>query len=143
MLTFPSCESCREELDYSAETGGLFNTEPTSDLNVPLLMQTLLAIHAQPELWHQGTFFGRTTECGTTRCFAGWTLTLSGYDHRYSGSYAHGAQGLLGLTDDEREHLFFHLQTDDLAELTAAVHAVLAHRGLLATKELTDVCNLV
>lgn len=138
MLTFPNCDACVEDANYPD-----LNTEPTVELNVPLLMRTLLAVHTWPERWDQSTFFDETS-CGTTMCFAGWTLVLEGFGEDYDGSYAFKAQELLGLTDDEREHVFFHLQTHDLIELTETTRTLLTHRGLLPVnananaKELTD-----
>lgn len=51
-------------------------------INVDLLTRTLAHIEAHPETWDQGTW-----RCGTTACFAGHAIALSGIpfadaDHR-------------------------------------------------------------
>jgi len=84
--------------------------------------------------WDQRSF---VSECGTTSCFAGWALRLSGYGIVPDGNGdwfmfqapegveprfpvpGHGvfadpeAQALLGLTDDQATAIFYFTPADD------------------------------
>lgn len=61
-------------------------------VNKRLLRKTLAVIEAHPEHWDQESYASKN-ECGTTACFAGWAVVLSGYKLLYrhgSPSFGHG-----------------------------------------------------
>jgi hypothetical protein len=72
------------------------------------------------------------TECGTTACFAGWTVLLAGQQisARRTAMDRFGiperAEGLLGLTIEEADELFW--QADDLADVRKAVFEIFGPR---------------
>lgn len=79
-------------------------------VNVALLRQTMDYIEAHPEEWDQ-----RVWSCGTTACFAGWAVKLSGIDidaavcdmgGGVTASVGIVAQELLGITDKAADALF-------------------------------------
>lgn len=68
-------------------------------------------------------------KCGTTACFAGWAIALSGYDlgggvhldgEHVSYSYGKFAEKLLGLDEDEAGELFFG-DGSDIDEVVAEI----------------------
>lgn len=99
-------------------------------LNIPLARKVLEHIEAHPEE-HAQAHFASKNECGTTACIAGHALLLSGayridnfdgdefdFFEASTGKLvlpSDTAQGLLGLTHDQREELFFALQDKDEA----------------------------
>lgn len=115
-------------------------------LDIPLARKVLEHIEAHPEEHNQAYFAGRN-ECGTTACIAGHTLLVSGQYHlgafdgeefefiqSATGEYviaSDTAQEMLGLTQDQRETLFFSLQDEgealdylrSLIEVAEAVEA--------------------
>ncbi len=52
--------------------------------NAELAYKVLDHIDARPELWRQGIWLGES-ECGTTACFAGWAVMLSGCEVDVAG----------------------------------------------------------
>jgi hypothetical protein len=110
-------------------------------LNVPLLMETLQQVRteaAKPpseSRWSQGAF----EKCGTTRCFGGWAIVLTGHEiypspHRYAvnGGTGAWAEDLLGITHREAEHLFFCTTSPStsVAKIEEIVSWILERRGL-------------
>lgn len=60
--------------------------------NAELAYRVLDHIDAHPDSWNQGDWW-----CGTTGCFAGWAVTLSGCKiDPASGQVEHGPPDLLG-----------------------------------------------
>lgn len=49
---------------------------PPSGVNEPLLREVVTYMKLHPETWSQEKWAHRT-DCGTTHCFAGWTVTLA------------------------------------------------------------------
>lgn len=117
-------------------------------LNIPLARKVIEHIEAHPEE-HRQEFFAAKLDCGTTACIAGHALLLSGeygldalgedeieFDfHRTDGSgdfvlTSEAGQEILGLTDEQRDTLFFDLQDED--------EALDYLRGLLVKAEQTD-----
>jgi hypothetical protein len=54
--------------------------------NAELAYRVLDHIDAHPRQWDQTTWI-RDGECGTTACFAGWTVLLSGHRVEYCHNY--------------------------------------------------------
>lgn len=81
--------------------------------NIDLLKRTLAHIEADPENWFQGEWRIVNAEhdpdrCGTSYCFAGWTLQLSG------GKWAYPAD------DIDRNHIVLTPEGEaDVAEVAA------------------------
>lgn len=87
--------------------------------NVDKLYAVLDAIEANPEQWDQA-HWSRATECGTSMCFAGWTVHLEGIklavevdgDNSRCSRTAEDkdisilASSILGLTSEEEYQLF-------------------------------------
>lgn len=113
--------------------------------NTDLLRRTLAHIEDNRREWNQGTW-GHRNECGTTYCFAGWAVVLSGgqinfepefdIDGSYLASYVvmpgdpvpdnveNAATRLLGLEYEDAARLFYapsdlHTLRLIVAELTA------------------------
>lgn len=95
-------------------------------MNKPLIMDTLKLIEENPGRWDQDAFSDKT-DCGTTMCFGGWALALSGYtlDEQAHFHTPHGhrmswlrvedtAQDLLGLSDDQVESIFYFFPDSEL-----------------------------
>ena len=53
-------------------------TVTTLQVNTSLLRLVLKHIEMHPNQWEQEVWQDPTAECGTTYCFAGWTIVLSG-----------------------------------------------------------------
>ena len=82
--------------------------------NAALAYRVLDHIEAHPSEWYQGYWY-KENSCGTTACFAGWTVLLSGQgveaDEEHGDAYcvadgvhvADGAAELLGF--DDGDHL--------------------------------------
>jgi hypothetical protein len=69
--------------------------------------------------------------CGTTACFAGWTAAQAGYTlvgsssevfkgNRLAGRAGDIAAGLLGITDEQADDLFF-CDNEDIDEVVAEI----------------------
>lgn len=91
-----------------------------------LLRAVRKQITEHPETHNQGTW-SRRTECGTTRCIAGWAVALSAVEwystaaggmHLASGrTVEETAERLLGLDWDEASDLFYEWDADDALEM--------------------------
>lgn len=115
-------------------------------VNADLLRKTLEQIEKEPWRWDQKTWRRRKRskahpECKTAMCFAGWAVTLAGeeflvpdkfvirnhggveellmpHDTSGGGSIRSRAIHVLGLTEDQAEELFDHMNTKkDLYEI--------------------------
>lgn len=84
--------------------------------NADLAERVLAKIRDEPEGWDQDSW---ENECGTTRCFAGWALHLSGQPvTSREGLTPERAAALLGI-GEERRWLLFGMDTDlDQVEAT-------------------------
>ena len=78
--------------------------------NVSLMTKVRNQITANPES-HDQDYYENDTECGTTRCIAGWTVFFARGTGRTvyagGGSIFGEARDLLGLTDYEADTLFY------------------------------------
>lgn len=103
-------------------------------MNTELLQRTMQHLLDHPEQHDQQVW---VSECGTTACFAGWALKLSGVDQFMTLTKCHQtnstwqdceyygkthtiqglAQGLLDLTDEQTEILFDDFNTIPMLEL--------------------------
>lgn len=99
-------------------------------LNIPLARKVIEHIESHPEEHDQSRFVAKT-RCGTTACIAGHALLLSGeYDlhpmqvgdvddfRRVDGTddfviASDAGQVVLGLTDHQRDVLFYNLQDEN------------------------------
>lgn len=52
--------------------------------NVPLMLKVLEHITAHPDEHDQHTWATRAPHCGTTYCFAGWAVVLTGHDVKWT-----------------------------------------------------------
>lgn len=110
-------------------------------MNLELLKKVRQQIEDHPEL-HSQFSYGVRTPCGTTHCIAGWALSLSGVDLKWTeegyldwverdGVSTHPgevARELLGLTREEGDTLFLALDSEfALRNLDDAIEA--AERG--------------
>lgn len=115
-------------------------------MNEALVRATMSHIRAYPEFWDQSGFVGYSPECGTTHCFAGWALRLSGFGllggdftapegldvperlyqsdarHRVSADFT--AQWLLDFTDKQVAAVFYAFQGLSLEEFARKVERV-------------------
>lgn len=57
-----------------------------SVLNIPLLRKVMEHIEAHPDEWDQEAWAARTP-CGTTYCFAGIAVVMSGHDLMWTPGY--------------------------------------------------------
>lgn len=101
--------------------------------NVALLRKTLEHIEAHPDEWDQKWWAART-KCGTTFCFAGWTVALGSstevaWQYGYAVCTATGelisdvARDLLGLDDNQADRLFGGSNT--LADIRRTVEDII------------------
>lgn len=92
-------------------------------LNVELMERTMTYIRDHPEEWDQKTF---VSACGTTHCFAGTALRLSGETVLYGDGLVSGKQAelLLGLTSGQACEVFYNF-TADVDELALVVKDVI------------------
>jgi hypothetical protein len=114
------------------------------ELNEKLIACVLRHIEANPDEYDQNTWCSlRDKEqdrsyCGTTACFAGWTVLLSKDVSEWAAPRQYAirieAQQLLGLTDYEAASLFAGVNNDDPVENLALIKERLRHirwrRGL-------------
>lgn len=114
--------------------------------NADLLRRTLAHIEEHPEQWEQEMWATRRLDCGTTCCFAGWAVALSGGKPDFPdedwdtleayrivpGSvpgiaetrYAEVARQLLGLDKAQSDLLFSEAnELDDLRRIVAQLTA--------------------
>jgi hypothetical protein len=107
---------------------------------LPLLRKVLEHVSAHPDE-HDQDYWGHRTDCGTTRCIAGWTTYFSGYQETDWGpllwaggdglsavekdgrttSVAWAAQTLLGLSYEEADELFY---AENLTEVWGIVERI-------------------
>lgn len=69
--------------------------------NAELAYKVLDHIDAHPEQWNQGRWYGADPECGTTACFAGWAVALSGHDVTLGEQTEDGHQAWSAIDGDE------------------------------------------
>jgi hypothetical protein len=83
------------------------------ELNVPLNLQVMAAIEAEPRRWNQDLVIG-VRGCNTTYCYAGWALKLSGVDLDSYQSYhwSGEARELLGFTIEQADRIFYYMGSD-------------------------------
>jgi hypothetical protein len=83
------------------------------ELNVPLNLQVMAAIEAEPRRWNQNLVVGMR-KCGTTYCYAGWALKLSGdaLDSQYANYWETRAREVLGLTTEQGDRIFYYMGSD-------------------------------
>lgn len=108
-----------------------------TEINAPLLWKVYDHIKNHPKEWDQNNWISRwdalygsrpatlSGKCGTTACFAGWTVQLSGHNiiwgdpaHGYSSECDAGliedvARRELGLNDRQATRLFYSLGSID------------------------------
>lgn len=110
-------------------------------LNVELLERVYEHVAEHADAWDQTTWRDDFRHCGTTFCFAGWTVELTRADTgaRWVGTASVECDGfisapdgyardVLGLTYDEGNALFLDCPTD-LAQLRATLDAIETGRG--------------
>ncbi len=99
-------------LDGEPATG--FDPYPT-EINEPLIRDVLAYIEMHPEQWNQNSWWLRGM-CGTTGCFAGWTVVLGhpawGLEradefHASRMDVEYRAARLLGLTAAQAARIFY------------------------------------
>jgi len=77
---------------------------------IELHKRVMKQIEAEPERWNQDTWSGWNRKCGTTFCYAGWAMNLSGFNLQ-NMTNPDDVQGkaaeLLGLTMGEADEIFF------------------------------------
>lgn len=109
--------------------------------NAELAYRTLDAINAHRKAfdmhdWWDSKYDERVTindlldeKCGTTACFAGWAIALSGYDlgggvtrdgEHVAYSYGKFAERLLGLNGEQADELFFG-DASDIEDVVAEI----------------------
>lgn len=118
-------------------------------MNESLVRQVMAHIRANQDSWNQSDFVG-WSPCGTTHCFAGWALRLSGFGLVGSvfqapegmelepGLQVRGrivatdftAQWLLGFTDRQASAVFFAFQQTDVDVFAREVERVTGLSGL-------------
>lgn len=103
------------------------------DLNTRLFRKVHDQIVADPESHNQADFETRS-QCGVTRCIAGWAILIDAHDKgdnvvsflnssaflRSRVSPSSFARELLGLTLDESEYLFFEADDEEAVEVVRA-----------------------
>lgn len=112
-------------------------------VNHLLVQETLGAIERDPDRWSQASF---ASSCGTTMCFAGWALHLSGYTAdqgffydqrgRLVNDVEDAAREVLGFDDEQAHMVFFYFpenHTDDQSK--GNLFSMLRDRVLAVTKE--------
>lgn len=91
-------------------------------INQPLFQLVLDQIRMEPESHHQGSW-EFTNSCGTTRCVAGWAIHIAtglgvveacNEYRRMQDHPQNVAAMLLGLTDLERDDLFYDMDRDNV-----------------------------
>lgn len=110
-----------------------------------LVQETLDAIERDPERWSQTTF---ASFCGTTMCFAGWALHLSGYtvnagvfhdpQGRLVDDVEEAARKVLGFDDEQAHRIFFFFPENHVKDpypLKEKLFSMLRERVLAVTKE--------
>jgi hypothetical protein len=129
----------------------------TLPAGAPLIDRVVDVIEHNPEASLQSSWAERATDntnmrvsadnfpCGTTACFAGWTVLLAGYkieflegsttaDYTSDGrSISDLARSLLRLDYMQTERLFY--ETGDLAEIRNTVAEIKAEKATLAKFE--------
>lgn len=103
-------------------------------MNVELIEKTMQYIIDHPKEWNQDWFVEPAdTACGTTMCFAGTALALSGYINNKNNFYLPNgapilssttAMFILGLTSTQASALFWNY-TKDVDELHNTVKQVI------------------
>ena len=101
-------------------------------VNKEALRETLAAVKANPDHWHQLQWITQRPGCGTAYCFAGWRAALDGYTEESrrwccavdpttgrSVSIPDYAEECLGLTSEQADELFHPFNT--LADLERIV----------------------
>lgn len=90
-------------------------------INTELFQKVYDQITKHPETHDQSIFEGG---CGTTRCVAGWAVVIHhGIDSIYQLHYRGGsfiareAAELLGLSEEEADHLFYKTVNYEAVEL--------------------------
>jgi hypothetical protein len=113
-----------------------------------LVQETLDAIERDPERWSQDSF---ASACGTTMCFAGWALHLSGYTTSQGIFYdpqghlirevEEAARKVLGFDDEQAHQVFFYFPENHLDSPASKekLFSMLRERVLTVTKEDTEV----
>lgn len=78
--------------------------------NLPLLRKVLDHIDTHPEQWKQEVFGDpRAVECGTAMCVGGWAIEFTRPPDARCCPWSEGtAQDALGLTDKERDDMFYN-----------------------------------
>lgn len=81
-------------------------TEPLPPLNVPLFQKVADKIRETPHLLNMHSFVNPYSDCGTTRCIAGWACYLT---EPNPSTYPHESRAriALGLTTPEANLLFY------------------------------------
>lgn len=104
------------------------------DINqIALARKVLDHVSNHPEVHDQGTFFDEAfPNCGTVACVAGWAVILNGEHPMNLGGWKIGvrAQALLGLTDEQREALFFDTTSESHARDLLASYIAEAEAAL-------------
>lgn len=84
--------------------------------NVELLRRTLEHIEANPREWDQGKWAEDNYPCGTSHCFAGWAVVLSG------AAFAQEADGIVsGRVVEPGQNPFDRAEWRDVAEYAAQI----------------------
>lgn len=91
-------------------------------VNEALIRKTMEYIENNPEEWNQDTVELYRPGCGTTRCFAGTALWLSGIKYEEESWYEQSID-VLGL-DRERADRIFSDYTDNFALFKTRVQLV-------------------
>lgn len=87
-------------------------------VNATLVRAVMENIAANPNTWHQNHLVDES-DCGTTYCFAGHTLLLSGkiVDESCLWTYAsEEAADLLGLSEAQAEKIFMYFPETQIEE---------------------------
>jgi hypothetical protein len=95
--------------------------------NIELIEKVMQHIKDHPENHSQAVWVSET-ECGTTACFAGWTLLMTGArcfgleclygeDGRLIVDVPNAARRLLGIGIDDADVLFYQIKTCPALEL--------------------------
>lgn len=96
-------------------------------LNEALVRATVAHLRDTNTLWAQDQF-GMSSECGTSACFGGWAMILSGQykvrgfedwtdlkGREIDGTALHGcARNVLGLTEDQAQEIFYFFPYDQM-----------------------------
>lgn len=104
--------------------------------NVDLLTRTLAHIEAHPEQWDQ-TMWATRGSCGTSYCFAGWAVALSGGKPNFADDFA--ADVREGVDDS------YHVLAGSIPGITETYYGAVARQLLglepYQSNELFDDCN--